>query len=285
MIKRSFISNIVNELFYGGHLQSLGASSIIIFTSFVFDLPIDYKLVWIAYLLFYPIYLYNRYIEIDIDKETNKERSMYLYRYVNTMPWLIILVVALLLLCLFWFYRDNIVVILLTFFMLSFGFLYTSHFKSLTKYIFVFKNYYVAIFFALLVLIFQFSYELSYNTLFILTFLFIFTKALLMQIVLDIKDINSDATSGIKTFPVLFGQYKSIKVVLILEVIISIIFAYLFFIFGNILISYIVILFVPFVILSLMYIRNKNYFGYIMYGGEFLYLGLLVIIFKIWILY
>lgn len=50
---------IWNEFIYGGHLPSLGAAAIVLFSGILLNIKITWDCLLITYFIFYLIYLYN----------------------------------------------------------------------------------------------------------------------------------------------------------------------------------------------------------------------------------
>ena len=92
---KKILKVVFNEFIYGGHLQSLGAASVVFVSALLLDLKVGWVILVTIYLIFYAIYLYNRFKEIDIDYSTNKSRTEYLKKYIGFIPvffYLVILV-------------------------------------------------------------------------------------------------------------------------------------------------------------------------------------------------
>jgi len=66
---------ISREAIYTGHLQAIGAAGIVYLAAALFNLPVPLLLLGAVYTLFQGIYYYDRYSDIDIDRETNSKRT------------------------------------------------------------------------------------------------------------------------------------------------------------------------------------------------------------------
>ncbi len=264
------VKQLYKEFIFGGHFQSLGAASLVFITFVIFNHSIVWPAVFLAYLLFYPLYLFNRLWELDDDATSNPERTKYFKLYVNRMPLIFILESVLTAILLFVFAKD-IGIIIYGGLLYTLGILYTIYIKKLTKFFFAFKNFYVASFFAAIV---PFSILFIDDTfdvkVWLLTF-FVFLKGVLMQALLDIKDINSDKKEGLKTFPVVFGEKQILIFSLFFSFALSILipwylsknffpvwFLFTFFTF-------------PFYLYIINLIKNNKYYGYILASGEYLF--------------
>lgn len=264
------VKQLYKEFIFGGHFQSLGAASLVLMTFVIFNHSVVWPAVFLAYLLFYPLYLFNRLWELDDDAISNPERTKYFKLYVNRMPLIFILESVLTAIFLFIFARD-IGIIIYGGLLYTLGILYTIHIKKLTKIFFAFKNFYVASFFAALV---------PFSMLFInggfdakvwwLTF-FVFLKGFLMQVLLDIKDTDSDKKEGLKTFPVVFGR----KQVLIFSLVFSFALGILipWYLSNNFFPTWFLFTFFtfPFYLYIINLIKNNKYQGYILASGEYLF--------------
>jgi 4-hydroxybenzoate polyprenyltransferase len=270
---------IINEFLYNGHLQTLGALSIAIFSAILFKIKITWDLLLILYVNFYIIYLYNRHQEINIDYQTNKIRTEHLKLFNKYIPLLITALVTILIFLLIYF--SNITSIFFIFSITILGFLYTNYFKKITKKIIAFKNIYVASVFSLLVIFPFIYYSLPFKNFLlniIALMIFIFLRAILMQIFLDLKDIESDKQEGLLTLGVIAGREKTFKILqignLTTATFIPIIFWYLN-IFSP---SFLMLLFLaPINSYFLNLIKRGKLLGFILESGEFITLPILIL--------
>lgn len=210
---RNTMSWLWKEFPYGGHLQCLGALSVIFLSSLLLNIPLSWDIFLVTYLIFYPVYIYNRVKETAADALGNPQRTQHVIhskKVLWPLFWACV-IGALFLLIVF----SNLKGILFGMFIFVFGILYTEFFKKLTRYITGFKNFYVAGVFAL----FAFFPNLYYGLLFSPSFwkeagilvLFMFLKNVVWQVFLDIKDIESDKQQGLRTFPILLGREKILR--------------------------------------------------------------------------
>ncbi|MCK4592350.1 UbiA family prenyltransferase [Candidatus Parcubacteria bacterium] len=282
---RKALKLILNEFIYGGHIQSFGAASVVFVSGILLKIQITWDILFIMYLLFYTPYLYNRFKEIKIDYLTNPQRTKYLKTYIYQAPLIIYFASFTLIGSLIYF--SNFKALIFGLLLLIFGIFYTVFFKKVTKKIYVFKNIYVSIFFALLpfFLVVYYSFPLtSYLMLNILLLsLFIFLKAFLTQIFLDIKDIKSDKKERLRTFPVIMGKEKTFMFLSIFNFIVTITVPIVLSLYLNIFPKSILMLIftVPFSFYCYNLAKRKNYFGYIFQSGEFLLWLFLIFIGKI----
>jgi len=282
MVIEKILRAVWREFIYGGHFQSLGAASIVFVSAILLKIQITWDVLFATYLIFYPLYLYNRFKEIKIDYLTNPERTKHLRTYFHLMPIILFLVIFIVIGGLIHF--SNFRALLFGSLLLFFGLLYTVVFKKFTKKLALFKNLYVATFFASLVffLVVYYSYPLT-NTLIVGTLIFmifVYLKALMMQIFLDVKDIESDKKEGLLTFPVIFGKEKTLNILKIISVLatapILLIFSLYFNIFPKS--ALILLLTIPFNFYCFSQARGQKYSGYILAGGEFVLWPTLIII-------
>lgn len=275
---------VYNEFIYGGHLQSLGASSIVYVSSVFLNIELKWSSLVAAYLLFYPLYLYNRWKEIEIDYATNPARTAHLREYIQIMPALFWLVIAAIIIFLAYF--GNSYSFVFGVILLMLGLLYTTVFKSVTRKIFLFKNFYVASFFTFLVLftpVFH-SVPVSGRTFaaVIVLMIFVFLKSFMMQIFLDLKDVESDRKQGLKTLGVMIGEEKVFKILPLMSIFstapIIIFFSLYAHLFSNLIL--LLLLTIPFDFFSFKIAQDKKYLGYILESGKFLLWAILILIGK-----
>jgi len=265
---------IWNEFIYGGHFQSLGAASIVFVSGILLKIQITWDILFITYLLFYALYLYNRLKEIKIDSLTNLKRTQHFRRYLGFIP--IIFYSAVFILVVSLVYFSNLKALIFGLFLFVFGILYTLIFKRLTQKVPFLKNFYVSIFFASLVFLPIIYYSYPLKTVLIVSGLvlglFIFLKAFISQIFLDIKDIESDREQKLRTFPIIIGEKNTFTILSIFNFLITIIipvgFSFYFNIFPR---SMLMLIFtIPFSFYCYSLAKKQKYFGYILQSGEFL---------------
>jgi len=283
-IKES-LSLIWKEFIYGGHFQSLGAVGIVFISAILLKIDITWDVLFVTYLLIYPSYLYNRFVEIKIDYLTNPGRTEYLKSYISYTPLIVFLVISILIGSLIYF--SNFWALIFGLLLLLFSFLYTIFFKKLTKKIVFLKNLYVSTAFSFFVffLIVYYAYHWT-STLIIGVFIlmiFVYFKTFVMQIFLDVKDTETDKKEGLLTFPIILGKEKTFNILKIFSILatvpIPIIFSLYFNIFPKSVLM--LLLVVPFNFYCFKLSRQQNYFGYILASGEFILWPILILIGKI----
>lgn len=272
---------IWNELIYGGHLQPLGAASIVFVSGILLKIQITWDVLFVTYILFYPLFLYNRFKEIKMDCLTNSQRTQHIKKYIKFIPIILYLVIFILVISLIYF--SNFRALIFGLLVLFFGFLYTIIFKKFTNKIPLFKDLYVASVFALLpfFLLVYYSYFLvSINVL--LLSLLIFLESFLMPVFLDIKDIESDKREKLRTLPVMLGKEKTIVFLSIFNLIGTITIMVFIFYLSTLPKSILILLFtVPFDFYCYILVKRQRRFGYILQGGKFILWPFLIFLGKI----
>jgi len=202
---KTFRNFLYIEFLYNGHLQSLGAISVIILTSIISNIPINFPLIFAIYLIFHTIFLYDRYIDLNKDKTTNSKRTNHILKYKKLIPYILIIesVVSLSILL-----SLRPLTYTLLYLILFLGLIYPQYVKPLTKVIPLFKNIYVSLVYAILVLLF--SINLSWQI--IIFSIIVLIEQLSAQFLLDIKDIDSDKQNSLKTLPVLTSAKTTILI-------------------------------------------------------------------------
>jgi len=278
---KKILKSIWNELIYGGHLQPLGAASIVFVSGVLLKIQITWDVLFVAYILFYPLFLYNRFKEINIDRLTNPERTQHIKKYIKFIPIILCLIIFILVISLIYF--SNFRALIFGLLVLFFGFLYTIIFKKFTNKIPLFKDLYVAAVFALLpfFLLVYYSYFLvSINVL--LLSLLIFLESFLMPVFLDIKDIESDKREKLRTLPVMLGKEKTIVFLSIFNLIGTITIMTFIFYLSAFPRSILMLLFtIPFDFYCYMLAKRQRSFGYTLQGGKFILWPFLVLLGKI----
>lgn len=216
---RKLFSFLKIEILFNGHLQSLGAVSLVYLSSiYIYNFKPSVWLLLVIYLLFQSIYFYDRYRDLDDDEETNSIRVKHIRKYAQFISTIILtfLVVAVLLL-LTMFNFGGLVFFVIVFLL---GYFYPLYFKGLTKRIYLFKNIYVSGVHAVLVIFPLLATEVaSVNFIFLCLFsIYIFIEAMIVQVLLDVKDVESDKGQGLLTLPVLIGAKKTIMSAAVLSI-------------------------------------------------------------------
>lgn len=263
---------IWNEFVYGGHLLSLGAVGIVFTSAILLKIKITWDCLVIIYLSVESAYLYNRYREFKNDYLTNFARTRYLEKKILIIPLIIFCFAVLFVAILLYFSKPWILVF--GFLLLLLGLLYSKLFKSFTKKIIGFKNFYVSLVWSLLVIFLVFYYSAQFIFSIYLVFVFVYLRLFIHEAFFDIKDIESDKKENLLTFPIVLGKEKLINILNIINIfsIIPIILGVYF----NIFPSYSLILFLT-VLYSVYYLRkakgaedNQNFLYNVIGDGEFI---------------
>lgn len=281
MVKNKIIRFIINETLYIGHLQILGSLAIIIFAAQIQNINIDFDLLLIIYLTFYFIYLHDRYRGLIIDSSTNIVRTEHIRIYYFYIPFILVFTLLVILILIYLF--SNIYSSVFILLMLTFGFLYPLYFKRITKKIFLFKNFYVALVLTSLVVLPGVYYpeQLSSDRIsIIIVMLFIFVRSLKMQFFLDLKDVDTDRMELLLTLPVLWGKDRTCKLlkVLIITSLLSLPIIYIIIpdLFSESVLF--LLLLIPLNFYTLYLFKKRSFTAFIMESGEFIAYPVLVYI-------
>jgi len=203
----SRILNLIwNEFVYGGHLLSLGAVSIVYTAAVLLGIRITWDFMVIVYLGSYAPYIYNRYRELNKDFFTNVERTRHLEKYVKNIPAMIALSVIIMMGIFLYFNKIPALLFALLLFLISFS--YSILFKGLSKKIIGFKNFYISLGWALLVVLLAIYYTFPMSWSILLISLFVYLRLYVNTNFFDIKDIESDKKEQLLTLPIVLGQEK-----------------------------------------------------------------------------
>ncbi|BCX13987.1 MAG: hypothetical protein KatS3mg085_519 [Candidatus Dojkabacteria bacterium] len=211
-----YIKFLKKEFLLAGHIMSLGGALLTLTLLLILEKQVSFSLILSIYLFVQPIFWIDRYIGFRGDLEANKERSDHLSSYFKYIPF-ISLAYVITFVYVSWFHVSNQNFILGVV-LLIMGCLYALVFKKITRYVLGFKNFFVATFY-----VFFLIYGLIYSNQSIFTIpiallaTFVFIRSLYIQIFFDFKDIKDDAQNKLKTFPVVLGSYKTIKILNVLN--------------------------------------------------------------------
>ena len=198
-----FMNMLWRELVFGGHLFALGSVSVVMACSIVFMIPVSWDILFVTYLLFYAIYLYDYTQGASSDEATNSSRAKYLLCKNKSKCTVIITSLVLFTIMMVF---TSIIITAIGMSILVLGLLYGSHFKKLTKKIPAFKNVFVSIVWAFMA-IFAFIYysvPITYGA--IMLALFVFIRMMNIQILFDVRDMEGDRKDGLLTVPAIIGE-------------------------------------------------------------------------------
>lgn len=269
---RDIIKSAWDEFIYGGHLLSLGASSIVYTSAVLLDIKITWDFLIVVYLSVQAPYLYNRYKEFSKDYLTNPERTRFVERKMKLLPFLIFLYFIAFILILLFF--GGFKAFLFGFFLSLLSFLYSKFFKGLTKNILGFKNFTVSFLWTLFVPFLTVYYSYPLNVSVFLIFLFVFFRLFIHEAFFDIKDIESDKREKLLTFPIFLGKEKLINTLNVINI--FSIFPIILGVYFNLFSSYSLILFLT-ILYSMYYLRqakcaeyDQNFLYNVIGDGEFI---------------
>ncbi|MEI7917830.1 MAG: UbiA family prenyltransferase [Candidatus Saccharibacteria bacterium] len=210
------LTRIWNEFVYGGHFHSIGVACLVLSSSIVIGSPAPFSLFVIIYAGVQSGYLYNRYIEYEIDMETNPDRTKHIGRYLNNIPTIIVTLTALII---FLFIRyGNVLSLLYGLILFIVGLAYSLFIKKITQKIIGLKNYFVALSFSSLLLLYAIYTNHILSVSLWIMLIVILIRVFSNTIFFDLKDIKSDMKEGLKTIPVLLGKKKSYIMLYVLNV-------------------------------------------------------------------
>lgn len=197
-----------NEIVYGGHLTAFGAPMKVLFMATLMEIRVNLPLLLIAYLATLIVYSADYYRSIEKDRLTNPNRAAFLSNRAGIRPYLFY--AALLLAALALFANQGLIITILVLTLL--GVMYSTAFKGITRKVPGFKNAFTSGIWASGVSFGLLSYySLPLDCAFVLLFLFLFMRSLGNVIFFDLKDVESDASEGLKTLPVMLGRVRTVR--------------------------------------------------------------------------
>jgi 4-hydroxybenzoate polyprenyltransferase len=109
---------------------------------------------------------------------------------------------------------------------------------------------------------------------------FVYFKALMIQIFLDVKDIESDRKQGLLTLPIILGKEKIFNALKIISVLATAVIPIIFSLVVNIFpLSILMLLFtIPFNFFCFQWAKKQNYYSYVLGSSEFILWPILIII-------
>lgn len=203
------LKSIWDEFVYGGHLLSLGSTSIVFASAMLLNIPITWDFLLIVYLITYIVYLYDRFRGLKQDLLTNCNRSKHISKYIKYVPSIVFCSAVIIVGMLIYFGNQSSLIFGLL--VLLFGLLYNAFFKKITQKIVGFKNFYVAFMWSLSVIFLVIYYSFPLNLTVLLLSIFVFLRWLVNTVFFDIKDIKSDKEHDLNTIPILYSKNKTLN--------------------------------------------------------------------------
>ncbi|HLE49349.1 MAG TPA: UbiA family prenyltransferase [Patescibacteria group bacterium] len=264
----------MNELVYGGHLLSLGASGIVWSVILLNGSDGGFPIVVLAYLISQLVYNIDHLKEEKIvSSQGNAERTSYLEKTRKKQVFALMIYVALFIA---FGVLSPLPVFLLSSSIVLGGILYTLKLKKMMKEIVGLKNIYISFFWGVLSFLVPLYYFLNpLNPVFISISLFIFLRWIVNSTFFDLKDIESDKKINIKTLPVVFGFTKTINYLHLFNIFSGL--ALILFVYFSVLPTYTIVLLFLW-IYSMFYLARAKYLtdkdlrslSYIVVDGEYI---------------
>jgi len=207
------MKSIWDEFIYGGHLLSFGLMCMVLLSAILLDVKISFEFLAVIYLLTLGPCLFGRYVDLRSDALTNPERSRYLSKKANRIPYMIAICIVVIVSILTYGHKPMMVLFGIGLILLSF--FYDLFLKGITKKIIGFKNIFVGLLFSLLIVMMGLYYDIQFNLSFLLVFIFIFIMTAMGAAFSDIKDIKSDKEEGLKTLAIVLGHKRLIDYLLL----------------------------------------------------------------------
>ena len=271
-----------DEFIYGGHLLYLGATCIVFTAATLLGIKVTWDFLVISYLIPYTVYAYNKLCEINSDVLTNSNRAKHIAKYAKYLPEILLLSIATILSLLLEFGKLSSFVLAVI--MVLGGILYTEKFKMLTNKIIGFKSFYVSFSWTLLILLLAIYYSYPLNIAFFSVACFFYLRCIVNTAFFDIKDMESDRLSGLKTLSIVLGRNGILNFIHIVNMLSFV--PLIYGVYVGILPQYTLAL-VIFVFYTVYYIRlakdartNIQNLSYVMVDGEYLLWPIVIILSK-----
>jgi len=205
MIKK-IIKKLLDEFVYRGHLIALGAVSVVSVSAILLNIKITWDCLIVVYIGTQSIYLHDWSKNLKGDYLTNPERVNYIKRHTKyTTPILFFLnLIAIAILI----YSERVSALIFYCVLLLVGLLYGRIFKQFTKRLFAFKNFFVALMWSLLIILFAVYYSFPFNFSLLLIVIFVYLRAFINTVSFDVKDISSDDKENLLTPSILLGKRR-----------------------------------------------------------------------------
>ncbi|MDA1334612.1 MAG: UbiA family prenyltransferase [bacterium] len=259
------MSIFLKEILYNGHLQSLGVAGLVYISGVYLSVETPFIVYLLVYSLFQLIYRFDAFYGMARDELTNHARVGYLgshksWAYSGFSLFFIIFVSILVV--------SNAGTILISLAVLTAGILYPVIFKDLSKYIPLFKDIYVSSVFAFFTIFPFIALDIPLKTSLDIKLLalFVFLESMIMQSLLDLKDLEGDSRDELKTLPVLLGFNRTVFVLTLASVVVLLFFG----------LTPLLVLAVPALVLNLLsiyLITSQRRFGYTVAAFKFIVLA------------
>ena len=215
LLKHSYIllDKFVSFLTISSIFIAIIAFLITYFSFLLYNINIDFRLLLAAFFLTLTIYNLNKLTDIKEDSINLPERAKFIQKNKNLIICIPILSYATALLLAF---LQNPFSIFLILFPLCTGVLYSIKILNFRlKDITGLKNIVIALSCASTFAFLPLAVSLRNLAMIVLVFYFIFVKILGNSVLFDVRDIEGDRISGVRTIPVVFGRRKTKNLLLI----------------------------------------------------------------------
>lgn len=197
---------IKDEFIFGGQITSFGAVSVLIAFSLALKIPVSRLFLLLTYLGVHSVYLFDRYRDMKDDDITNHERVDYLKNHRKTI--LIVVIGFLVATIIIFSCIKGIIIALAGSALFIAGFAYAVFFKKITKKLVGFKDFYVAISYTLLLVIYLYYKKVPIDLTAFMLLSFVFLRYLIAEAFYDLKDIKEDKQNGLRTFALIWPERK-----------------------------------------------------------------------------
>jgi 4-hydroxybenzoate polyprenyltransferase len=278
-IVRAVLSPLVSSQVYIG----LGAVGFMLFTSLIFELEFSPPLAIIIFSEIFFIYSLNRLTDIEEDILDKPERMKHLKLHKYTFCTSLVMIS----LSLIYSFFHSIEVLLIVFVSFFIGFLYSVEmprglsevvgYKRL-KEVPLLKNTVVALVWALIAVSTLLYHKAPLDVLAFGIFLFLFLRIFLGAVAFDMRDIQGDKKTGVKTIPIMFGLCKTKVFLYILNISSALVIIAIAWFYGahamQLLPALVVVVYSFFYILRLGKAKDTHFLMDYIVDGEYVLLGL-----------
>lgn len=206
---KKILKTVWEQFAYGGYVIAIGDLFTFLAFAYILRVKISWDFMAVLFLIVFGCNYFNRWKEMKQDAITNPERTKVMKKYLTLIPILIPIyfITALGLTIYYSSFQALLVALFLTFS----GLAYTLFLKGISQKITGFKNFAISLPYSAAVILFAYYYGLSLSLSVLLMMLFYFLRVLMSTIFFDIKDIESDTSIGLKTFPSVMGEKRTIR--------------------------------------------------------------------------
>ena len=211
----SFPDKLISFLINSSTLIAITGFSLPFFSFLLYDINVDFRLLLASYLVTFAVYSLNKLTDMKEDKINLQNRAEFT---IKNRYYIILSVIISSFAAAYLASSYTIFAILIIFFPFCIGFIYSIKVANFRlKDIIFMKSLSVALAWAVIGAFIPIVVDSRGIKMISFVFVFFFIKLFINTVIFDVRDINGDSLSGVRTIPVFLGRKKTKILLLIMN--------------------------------------------------------------------